>query len=139
MFANGSTHENETVIAAGLKIEGKVSADGLVKVHGKIIGDIDCSSLIISKESEIIGTVRADTVVIDGSVEGPIHGSDVALKTQAHVKGDIHHASLSIEKGARFDGRSKQMDTPLGTKAKTRKASAAKIATNENSADTAAA
>jgi len=139
MFANGSTHENETVIAAGLKIEGKVSADGLVKVHGRIIGDIDCSSLIISEDAEIIGTVRADSVIIDGSVEGPIHGSDVVLKTQAHVKGDIHHTSLSIEKGARFEGRSKQMDTPLASKRKGKKGSVAKVAANENGTDSAAA
>jgi cytoskeletal protein CcmA (bactofilin family) len=28
------------------------------------------------------------------------------LKSQAHVIGDIHHQSLSIESGAFFDGRS---------------------------------
>jgi len=32
----------------------------------------------------------------------------VFLKSQAHVVGDIHHQSLSIESGAYFDGRSVQ-------------------------------
>jgi len=45
-------------------------------------------------------------VVVDGTVEGPIQGSDVILKSQAHVVGDIQHQSLSIESGAFFDGRS---------------------------------
>ena len=48
------------------------------------------------------------SVVVDGLVEGPIRGDDVVLKSQAHVTGDIHHTSLTIEKGAIFDGRSKQ-------------------------------
>jgi hypothetical protein len=47
-------------------------------------------------------------VVVDGTVEGPIQGGDVILKSQAHVVGDIHHRSLAIEKGAFFDGRSVQ-------------------------------
>lgn len=107
MFSSGT---NETVIAEGLKIEGKVAADGLVKVHGTILGDLHCTSLIISDKAQVTGTVVADTIVVDGTVEGPIRGSDVTLKSQAHVTGDIHHTSLAIEKGARFDGRSKQVN-----------------------------
>jgi cytoskeletal protein CcmA (bactofilin family) len=48
-------------------------------------------------------------VVVDGTVEGPIQGGEVILKSQAHVVGDIHHQSLAIESGAFFDGRSVQI------------------------------
>jgi cytoskeletal protein CcmA (bactofilin family) len=51
----------------------------------------------------------SERVVVDGTVEGPIHGGDVILKSQAHVVGDIHHQSLAIESGAFFDGRSVQI------------------------------
>jgi cytoskeletal protein CcmA (bactofilin family) len=44
--------------------------------------------------------------LVNGNVEGPIEGGDVTLKSHAHVVGDIHHHSLTIEKGALFDGRS---------------------------------
>ena len=107
MFAKSN---EETVIAEGLKIEGKVTADGQVTVHGKIIGDLRCSSLIISEKARITGTVVADMVEVDGTVDGPIRGTDVVLQSQAHVTGDIHHTSLTIDKGARFEGRSKQSD-----------------------------
>jgi cytoskeletal protein CcmA (bactofilin family) len=43
---------------------------------------------------------------VDGRVEGPIRGSEVVLKSHAHVVGDIHHQRLSIEPGAYFEGRS---------------------------------
>jgi cytoskeletal protein CcmA (bactofilin family) len=46
---------------------------------------------------------------VDGTVEGPVQGGNVILKSQAHVVGDIRHHSLAIESGAFFDGRSVQI------------------------------
>jgi cytoskeletal protein CcmA (bactofilin family) len=54
----------------------------------------------------INGGVEADRVVVNGRVEGPIRGSEVVLKSRAHVVGDIQHQRLSIEPGAYFEGRS---------------------------------
>ena len=86
MFKN-----DETVIAQGLRIEGKVIAEGLVKVHGTIEGDLHCTSLIISETAQINGTVIADKIVVNGRVAGPIRSHDVVLKSQADVTGDIYH------------------------------------------------
>jgi cytoskeletal protein CcmA (bactofilin family) len=101
----GSRHRG-TVIAEGLKIVGNVTAEGLVEVNGQIEGELHCTSLIISRKAQVAAAVEAERVVVDGRVEGPIHGGDVVLKSHAHVVGDIHHQSLSIEKGAFFEGRS---------------------------------
>jgi hypothetical protein len=54
----------------------------------------------------INGGVEADRVVVNGKVEGPIRGSEVMLKSHAHVVGDIQCQHLSVERGACFDGRS---------------------------------
>jgi cytoskeletal protein CcmA (bactofilin family) len=97
---------NRTVIAEGLKIIGSITAEGLAEVNGQIEGELHCASLIISRKAQIAGTVTAERVVVDGTVEGPIQGGEVVLKSQAHVVGDIHHQSLAIEKGAYFEGRS---------------------------------
>ena len=97
-----------TVIAEGLKIVGSVTAEGLVEVNGQIEGELYCTSLIVSRKAQVAGTIMAERVVVNGKVEGPIQGGEVVLKSQAHVVGDIHHQSLTIEKGAYFDGRAKQ-------------------------------
>ena len=94
-----------TIIAEGLRIKGSVSAEGLVEVNGQIEGDVHCTSLLISPKAVINGGVEADRVVVNGKVEGPIRGSEVALKSQ-HVVGDIQCQHLSIERGAYFDGHS---------------------------------
>jgi cytoskeletal protein CcmA (bactofilin family) len=97
-----------TVIGNGLKIVGNVTAEGLVEVNGQIEGDLHCTSLIVSPKAQIVGSITAKRVVVAGKVEGPIQGGDVVLKSQAHVVGDIRHQSLTIEKGAYFDGRASQ-------------------------------
>jgi cytoskeletal protein CcmA (bactofilin family) len=62
--------------------------------------------LLVSPKAAINGGVEADRVVVNGRVEGPIRGSEVVLKSRAHVVGDIQHQNLSIERGAYFEGRS---------------------------------
>ena len=106
MFAS---RQRGTLIAKGLKIVGSVTAEGLVEVNGQIDGELHCTSLVIARGAQVNGTVAAERVVVDGTVEGPIHGGDVILKSQAHVVGDIHHQFLTVERGAYFDGRSMQV------------------------------
>ena len=102
------SRRGRTVIGDGLKILGNVTADGLVEVNGQIEGD-HCTALIVSPKAKIVGSITAERVVVNGKVEGPVQGGDVVLKSQAHVVGDIHHQSLTIEKGAYFDGRATQV------------------------------
>ncbi len=91
MFAS---RQRGTVIAKGLKIVGSVTAEGLVEVNGQIDGELHCTSLAIARGAQVNGTVAAERVVVDGNVEGPIHGGDVILKSKARVVGDIHHHLL---------------------------------------------
>ena len=105
------SRDGKTVIGQGFKIVGRVSAEGLVQVNGKIEGVLHCPSLVVSPGAEILGSVTADNVEVNGTVQGPIHGGDVVLKSQAHVMGDIHHRTLTIGKGAYFEGRSMQKET----------------------------
>ena len=85
MFA--SKHRG-TVIAKGLKIVGSVTAEGLVEVNGQIKGEMHCTSVIVSRGAHVCGTISAERVIVDGTVEGPIQGGEVILKSQAHVVGD---------------------------------------------------
>jgi len=76
MFASKA---KPTVIAEGLRIIGNVSADGAIQVNGQIDGDLNCTSITVSPSALINGAVKAQRVVINGKVEGPINGADVVL------------------------------------------------------------
>jgi len=97
-----------TVIAEGLNIVGNVQAEGMVEMHGQIEGELQCTALRVSQRGRVKGKIVSQDVVVNGIVDGPIHGDNVALESKANVTGDIHHDSLSIERGASFDGRSLQ-------------------------------
>ena len=60
-----------TVIGNGLKIVGDVTADGLVEVNGQVEGNLHCTSLNVSPTAQIVGSVTAERVVVNGRVEGP--------------------------------------------------------------------
>jgi cytoskeletal protein CcmA (bactofilin family) len=77
---------------------------------------VHCTSLVISSNAQVVGSVIAERVVVNGRVEGPIQGGDVVLKSKAHVVGDIRHKSLTIEKGAYFEGRAAQAQGANGSK-----------------------
>jgi cytoskeletal protein CcmA (bactofilin family) len=103
-----------TIIGEGLKVMGKVTAEGAVKVYGQVDGELQCASLVLARKAQLRGAVTAAKVVIDGKVEGPIHATKVVLKSRAHVVGDIHHQSLDIRRGAYFEGRSVHVQGPNG-------------------------
>ena len=61
---------------------------------------------VATPKAVINGGVEAERVAVNGRVEGPIRGSEVVLKSRAHVVGDIQHQCLCVEPGAYFEGRS---------------------------------
>jgi cytoskeletal protein CcmA (bactofilin family) len=72
-----ASKQRRTVIAKGLKIVGRVTAEGLVEINGQIEGELHCTSLIVSRQAHVAGTIQAERVVVDGTVEGPIEGKSV--------------------------------------------------------------
>ena len=124
-----------TRIAERLKIVGSVMAEGAVEVNGDLEGDLTCASLAVSRKAHIRGSVQADRIVVNGRIEGPIRGRVVVLKSRAHVVGDIIAKTLSIEKGAFFDGRSASAAEANEDREQQAKSNEGKKAAGKTSAD----
>jgi len=118
LAAGGSAPRVESVtrttISADLTIEGNVVSKGEVQVDGDIKGSIRCAALVIGENSEILGDIIAEEIVVRGRVIGSVHGSRVQLQSTAYVEGDIHHQALGIEQGASFEGKSRRVEDPVG-------------------------
>ena len=97
-----------------------MTAEGLVEVNGRIEGELRCTSLVVSPGAHIVGNIVAERVTVAGTVEGPIQGTEVILNSQARVVGDIHHRSLTVERGASFDGRSIETQADEGARRRQR-------------------
>src|SRR4051812_43101511 len=101
-----SKEGKETVIAAGLTIDGKIEGAGHVRMAGRFKGDVNVDGdLTIEPGAKITGSVRADTVTIGGDLEGNIDGaSRVELLAGGVLNGDLKAGSLTVASGSRMRG-----------------------------------
>jgi len=104
---NGDSEEI-TIISYGVKVEGKVSSNGSIRLDGTIQGDIICQgNVTIGESGEVFGKVNGQSITIGGKVEGMINAKEkLMLESKADLKGDIYTKILVVEAGARFDGKS---------------------------------
>ena len=98
---------NISVIGPTIEIKGELNAEENLLIQGKIEGTINHKSkiLVIGDEGAIKANINGSRVVIEGSVEGDIHGSEATvIKSNANMKGDVYSPRVGIEEGARFKG-----------------------------------
>jgi len=97
----------ESVLAAGLTIEGKIEGAGNVRVAGSFKGDVHVQgNLTIEQGAKITGSVRANTVIVGGELEGNIDAATrVELLQTGVLNGDLKAGSLTVAAGSRMRGR----------------------------------
>ncbi len=109
----GSKSEEITIISNGVKIEGKITSSGNIRIDGEIQGDIISQSYVtIGEQGQVNGQINADFITIGGKVSGTVRAKEkLVLDPNGYLKGDIFTKILVIEAGARFDGKSKMGDS----------------------------
>ena len=96
------------MLSSDVEIKGQVRFTNDLVVDGKIEGEIDSDgSLTVGENARVRAEIRTRSVVIYGKVHGNITVAErVELKANAELVGDIKAATLSIEAGAIFVGKS---------------------------------
>jgi cytoskeletal protein CcmA (bactofilin family) len=97
---------HESFFGSGVTIDGKIEGDANVRIGGKFTGSIQITgSLNIDKGARVAATVNADTVTIQGELEGNVFANaQVTLLESGQVIGDIKAATLSVAPGSRMRG-----------------------------------
>ena len=68
-------------------------------------GDIECKDLIVGKTGSIKGKIKADTLTVEGNVEGEILIKDlIKLMSSSYVSGKISYGSVQINEGGKLIG-----------------------------------
>lgn len=98
----------EASIAPGCELEGELQLASPLTVYGDMKGAIDCDETVtVAEGGSVQGPIRARSVEVRGSVVGDLHARrEVVLHAGGRLRGDVHSASLVVERGARFEGRS---------------------------------
>lgn len=101
----------DSLIGLGTRIEGSVNFKGGLRVDGEISGNVtalpdQASTLVLSEKARIDGEIRVSHLVVNGTVNGPVHASEfLELQASSRVKGDIHYSTLEMHLGAVVEGR----------------------------------
>jgi cytoskeletal protein CcmA (bactofilin family) len=100
-----------TLIGAGTVIVGELRFSGGARIDGTVKGNVIAepgtpSSIFVSESGHIVGEVRAQQVVVNGQIEGPIEAGELLdLQPKAQISGDITYRALEIHHGAVIQGR----------------------------------
>lgn len=100
----------DSLIGAGTRIDGNISFSGGLRVDGHVRGNIIAtgdkpSTLVLSDQATIEGTISVSHAVINGTVIGAIRAKEyVELQAKAKVSGDVHYGTMEIQLGASIDG-----------------------------------
>ena len=97
----------ESVISAGLIIEGKIEGSGHVRIAGEFKGDVNVQgNLTIEAGAHLTGGVKADTVIVGGQLDGNIDAaSRVELLQTGVLNGELKAGSLTVAAGSRMRGK----------------------------------
>ncbi len=97
----------ESIVAAGLAIEGKIEGAGHVRIAGRFKGDVHVQgNLTIEPGAKLTGGVRAGTVTIGGELEGNIDSATrVELLASGVLNGDLKAGSLTVAAGSKMRGQ----------------------------------
>ena len=95
-----------SVIAAGMKIVGDIESTGVVKIEGIVEGAIrGARQLLLGRQGTVHGDIRAQEVVIGGTVVGTIVADErVEIQGTSTVQGDIHTKSIVVLEGGVING-----------------------------------
>ena len=92
-------------LGPGVGISGLLESDGALVVAGVVKGRIAAVKLTIAAGGYVEGDIVARDVVIAGRLNGRVFAPTVAIEASAEVEGRIFHTNVSVNQGARVNGR----------------------------------
>jgi len=100
-----ATQAGATVIAKGTTIIGGINTPGSVHIDGKFEGVIlDADLISVGTTGEVIGDVKANSIVINGLFDGKIDCENIQILSNGKVIGDIVYTELMIDSKGKFEG-----------------------------------
>ena len=102
----GSVETALSIIAFGMKVQGDIDTNGVIKIEGTVEGTIrGARQVLVGRQGEIKGDVNAREVVVGGRVDGTITASErVEIQGTSAVSGDIFTKSIVVLEGGRING-----------------------------------
>jgi cytoskeletal protein CcmA (bactofilin family) len=95
-----------SIVAAGLTVTGNLDADGVVRIEGRVTGNVSAAGQILLSEGGVVdGDLKTREAVLAGEVRGSVTAEDrIEVQPTALVHGDLITPRLLIQEGGRING-----------------------------------
>lgn len=101
-----SQQEISTLIGEGFVLTGELTGKSVVRIDGKVTGNINVENgIILGEKGVIVGDIQTTSAIIYGTVNGNVKVSQLEIKKTGKVNGDIRTETLEIELGAQYNGK----------------------------------
>lgn len=96
----------DTIIGKETNFQGKIVANGTLRVDGRLEGEIASQGdVVIGEGARVVAQVQARNLLIAGEIKGNVKAAGrVELAATAKVEGDLQVGTLVVEDGAVFLG-----------------------------------
>lgn len=95
-----------SIIAPDMVITGNLSAVGVVRIEGRVQGNVTAQNQILLSQGGVVeGDLDTREAVLAGEVHGTVSASErIEVQSSAVVHGDIVTPRLLIQEGGRLNG-----------------------------------
>jgi cytoskeletal protein CcmA (bactofilin family) len=94
-----------SLITEGMTVRGNVDAKEDIIVKGDVLGDVVCSTFVLSETGFLKGDLVALRAQIAGKVEGLMKVGSLRLAGSARIVGNVEYETLQMEAGAEILGQ----------------------------------
>lgn len=120
----------DTLIARSARLQGDIEFTGGLHLEGHVIGNVraaagEGATLWISEQGIVEGAVDVPNLVVNGVVNGDVHGRErVVIGATARIHGNVHYGTIEMALGAQVSGKL----IPIATKSQSTARGAAEAA-----------
>ncbi len=108
-----SQHEPAlSVIAPGMRVEGELVTDGVVKIEGTVVGSVRAEQqVLVARGGAVEGDIYTREAILGGEVRGSILAQErVEVQASSVVHGDISTQRIVVHEGGEVNGHVRMGD-----------------------------
>ena len=104
-----------SIIGQDMTLTGDLVFSSKIQIDGKIIGNLNGDTLVLSATGKIEGDIEAKSITCYGQIDGDIKAGVLFLKKTGVINGRVETSDLSVESGGILSGeiKSSQQSTDL--------------------------
>jgi cytoskeletal protein CcmA (bactofilin family) len=97
----------DTILSENIDFKGTLSFEKSFLIRGKLEGVVDAKGVfLVDTKAEVIADIKADKVIIRGSVTGDITARrKVEVTLTGKLLGNVHAPEIQMESGCVFNGQ----------------------------------